>query len=311
MGIKLNLGSSKNWRKEGWIIVDHRIAEGRDKLAKRGDAANIPLESNSCSKVFTSHMFEHIPHYKLPQALLEINRILKMGGVLRILTPDLKRIAKAYVNQDNEFFKKALEEDENIRTDLDYGGMFMNFVVSPGQDTALFSKDLAQFIGGYAHLYLYDFEMLKILLENAGFGNIRQMGFCESTFDELKEPLHVIGLEPVWQNMNKKFYDKYKLKHIYHQGTYTINFEVTGFDRDPITSLIVEVRKEKDIKREEYNDFNGENYKNYNRYGFSLLWNNKFKKKVEINTKINKLIDTESDKKIAKKKIIKILDEKL
>jgi len=307
MAIKLNLGSSKNWKKEGWATVDHRIAGGKNELTKRGDAANIPLESNSCSVVFTSHMFEHIPHYKLPHALLEINRILETGGVLRILTPDLKKVTKAYVNQDNEFFQRALEEDENIRTDLGYGGMLMNFIVSPGQDTALFSKDLTQFIGGYAHIYLYDFEMLKILLENAGFGNIEQMAFCESTLNELKEPFHVVGLEPVWQNMNKKFYDKHKLKHIYSQGNYTINFAVTGFDRDPITSLIVEARKEKDIKKEEYDDFNGENCKNYNRYGFSLLEDNEFKKKVEINTKINKLINIKMESENTKK--VKIKDK--
>lgn len=285
--LKLNLGSSKNWKKDDWATLDHRIKK-ENQSAKHGDASNMPLESESCSIVFTSHMFEHIPHYKLPNVLFEINRILETGGVLRILTPDLKKIAKAYINQDNEFFRKALEEDENIRTDLGYGGMFMNFVVSPGQDTALFNKDLTQFIGGYAHIYLYDFEMLKILLENAGFEDVKQMNFCESAIEELKEPLHVVGMDKVWHNMNKKFYEKNNLKHIYYQGNYTINFEVTGFDRDPVTSLIIEARKEKDLKREEYNDFNGENCKNYNRYGFSLLWDKNFKKKVELMGIINK-----------------------
>ena len=136
------------------------------------------------------------------------------------------------------------------------------------------------------------------------------MNFCESTINELREPLHVIGLRPIWQNMNKKFYKKNKLTHIYNKGNYTINFKLTGFDRDPITSLIIEAKKEKDIKKDEYNNLNEEGCKNYNRYGFSLLLDNKFKKKVEINTKINKLIDTEGDKEIAKKKIVKILDEK-
>lgn len=305
---KLNLGSNKNWRKEDWITIDHRI-EKESRSAKHGDAANMSLPSGSCSIVFSSHMFEHISHYKLTHVLLEINRILEVGGLLRILIPDLEKITKAYVAQDNEFFKKALEEDENIRTDLGYGGMLMNFIVSPGQDTALFNKELTQFIGGYAHLYLYDFEMLKILLENAGFKEIKQKGFCQSSVDELREPLHVIGMDSVWQNMNKEFYRKNNLKHIYHQGNYTINFKVTGFDRNPITSLIIEANKEKDIKKDEYNDFNKEDCKNYNHYGFSLLGNDVFRKKMETNTKINQLIHEENDREILKKKIIEIFDE--
>jgi hypothetical protein len=42
------------------------------------------------------------------------------------------------------------EEDENIRTDLGLGGMLMNFIVSPGQDTALLNRNLDKFIAGYA-----------------------------------------------------------------------------------------------------------------------------------------------------------------
>ena len=44
--------------------------------------------------------------------------------------------------------------------------MLMNFIVSPGQDTALLNRNLNNFIAGYAHLYAYDFEMLKICYKN-------------------------------------------------------------------------------------------------------------------------------------------------
>ena len=64
------------------------------------------------------------------------------------------------------FFKKAIDEDHSIRTDLGYGGMLMNFIVSPGQDTILIDRNLKKFIAGYAHLYAYDFDMMKALLKN-------------------------------------------------------------------------------------------------------------------------------------------------
>ena len=158
--IKLNVGASPIWQQQGWHTLDHKYRDNSE-TSILGDASNIPLKDKSCSVLFSSHMFEHIPHTKLEKIILEFNRVLDLGGVVRILTPNLKKIAKAYAENDYDFFNLAREEDENIRTDLGIGGMFMNFIVSPGQDTALFNRNLDEFIAGYAHLYCYDFEMLK------------------------------------------------------------------------------------------------------------------------------------------------------
>lgn len=279
--IKLNVGASPIWSKEGWHTLDHK-KRGERARSIIGDAAHIPLEADSCGAVFCSHMFEHIPHVKLESILLEFNRVLAKDGILRILSPDLKKIARAYVDENKDFFKEALEEDENIRTDLGFGGMFMNFVVSPGQDTALFNRQLNEFISGYAHVYLYDFEMMKILLARCGFAKIEHRKFCDSDLTELQEPLHVVGMEPVWKNFNKEFYRQNGLVHYYDEksGQYNINFEVTGFDRDPLTSLIVECRKAESISVETYKSLN-ESYQNYNRYGQSLMRDESFRKKVE------------------------------
>jgi len=278
-GIKLNVGASPIWEKEGWTVVDHKITKNRPGFVK-GDATNINLEDNSCSIIFTSHMFEHIPHYKIQKTILELSRVLEIGGTIRILTPDLKKIAKAYVEEDEDIFKEALKEDENVRKDLGLGGIFMNFIISPGQDTILLNRNMSEFIGGYAHLYCYDFEMLKILLEQCGFGSIEQKKFCESNIEELKEPLRVVGFENKWQNLNKKFYKDNNLIHEYKDGKYNINFKVTGFDRDPLTSLIIEAKKERDINPKNIKDINGEDVENYNRYGFSLLYDKEVKKKL-------------------------------
>ena len=291
--IKLNVGASPIWVKEGWHTLDHKTRE-RNETSIMGDASDIPLEDCSCETIFNSHMFEHIPHVKLESILIEFNRVLEKDGVLRILTPDLKKIAKAYVETDNEFFKKAKEEDESIRTDLGWGGMFMNFVVSPGQDTALLNRQLTEFISGYAHVYLYDFEMLEILLKRCGFYSISQKGFCDSEYLDYKEPMHVIGLDPIWQDLNQKFYRKNKLVHSYDakSGKYNINFEITGFDRDPLTSLIVECQKKHHIDKSKYRSLNKSN-ENYNRYGQSLMKDKKFSLKYEIIREISRIVESE------------------
>lgn len=292
--IKLNVGASPIWQKEGWYTLDHK-PRGGDKTSILGDAGDIPLDDLSCTTIFSSHMIEHIPHTLLEYILLEFNRVLEKDGTVRILSPDLKKIAKAYVERDYRFFEKAREEDENIRTDLGYGGMFMNFVISPGQDTALFNRQLTEFITGYAHIYLYDFEMLKILLERCGFYCVEQKGFCASEQPDYREPLHVVGMEPEWQNLNQAFYKKNKLVHHYDEeiGRYNINFKVSGFDRDPLTSLIVEAKKEHYIDKAAYHSLN-ESKKNYNRYGKSLLKDKQFGLKKRLIGAMSSIIDNEA-----------------
>ena len=206
-GIKLNVGASPIWYRDGWLTLDHKHPRDDARRYIVGDADDIPLDEGSCSTIFSGHMIEHAPHTKLEPILLEFNRVLETDGILRLVSPDLKKVATAYVHGDRKFFDALLGEDESIRTDLGLGGTLMNCIASPGQDTALFNRQLTAFIGGYAHLYLYDFAMLKILLERCGFYRVRQTAFLESDLEEYEEPLHVLGFEPEYHDLNQAYYD--------------------------------------------------------------------------------------------------------
>lgn len=288
--MKINLGASRNWSKEGWSVLDHKLSK-TEGLKISGDMAQMDLNDKVCDLVFTSHVLEHIPHTKLQGVMIEINRIMKIGAGLRILIPDFKKAAEAYVNNDLNFFKGIREEDETIRTDLGIGGMLMNYVVAPGQDTMLFNRDCNKFIAGYSHLYAYDFEMMELILKNYGFINIRKVEFCESRYDDFSEPLHVKGLESKWQNFNKSFYKENGLTHEYQDGSYNIDFENTGFDKNPNMSLIIEAEKGGDFSLSEKNDFNGKGALNYNSYAFSMLEDKSFKDKVELIEMVSKKLD--------------------
>ena len=70
--IKLNVGASPIWEKEGWYVLDHKLTENSDyRIA--GDAISINLETDQVETIFCSHMFEHIPHVRLERILLEFN----------------------------------------------------------------------------------------------------------------------------------------------------------------------------------------------------------------------------------------------
>ena len=241
--MKINLGAGPNWKHDGWYVLDYKV-EKNEKFRIKGDLNNINLKNKSCDVVFISHTLEHIPHIQI-----------------------------------QKFFKKAIDEDHSIRTDLGFGGMLMNFIVSPGQDTILVDRNLKKFIAGYAHLYAYDFNMMKTLLKKCGFTAVTKKGFCKSKIKDFKIPCHIYGRTPKYQNLNNKFYKKNNLTHEYKNGKYKINFKFTGFDKDPITSLIIEAKKYKYKKITKNNNINFSG-KNYNNYAFSLLSNNKVRKSL-------------------------------
>ena len=277
--MKLNLGAGPNWRHNGWHILDHKLKKN-EKYKIKGNLNKINLKSKICDLVFISHTLEHIPHIQIQNVLTEINRIMKKGATIRILVPNLETITKAYVNKDKKFFKNAIDEDHSIRTDLGFGGMLMNFIVSPGQDTILLDRSLKEFIAGYAHLYAYDFNMMKIILKKCGFKNIVQKKFCYSKIKDFTIPCHILGKSSNYQNLNNKFYKKNKLTHLYKNGKYKINFKFTGFDKDPFTSLILEAKKDEFKKISKNNNIN-KSKKNYNDYAFALLFNKSVKSSLK------------------------------
>lgn len=181
---KLNLGAGFDWQPiEGWAKLDHN----RGMLGAR-QAWNTGYADQSFDTVFSSHMFEHISHFKIEEVICEINRILKPGGVLRLLTPNLKKIAAAYVNGDKAAMSLYIQEDgSGIRQDLGLGQAFMSFLVSPGFDNFLCDSNLGRPLAGYAHLYSYDYEMLSGLLAHYGFHQISEPSVDDSRIAEHRQ----------------------------------------------------------------------------------------------------------------------------
>lgn len=183
---KLNLGAGSNWRKDGWEVLDHMIVTNPFNLRKQ--AWELPYHDEQFDIIFCSHVIEHISHFKIEQGISEINRVLKKDGIIRFLTPDLRKIATAYVNNDYDKMDLYIREDDSgIKRTLGLGQAFMNFIVSGGVDNLLLSSDFSTIIAGYAHIFCYDYEMLSGLLKHYGFTNIRQCSINESEIEEHKD----------------------------------------------------------------------------------------------------------------------------
>jgi len=58
----------------------------------------IPISKGSCRLVYSSHFLEHIPTTRTAFFLSEIYRILKPGGIARIVTPDFSEMCHSYTS---------------------------------------------------------------------------------------------------------------------------------------------------------------------------------------------------------------------
>lgn len=183
---KLNLGAGYGWKKEGWASLDHSKSNGF--LKPINQAWDLPYDDEQFEIIFSSHMIEHISHFKIEETICEINRVMKKGGILRLLTPDLRKLATAYVNNDVDSMKRYMGDGGMmIKKDLGFGHVFMNFLVSEGLDNKILSSDYSEVIAGYAHVYCYDYEMISKILSHYGFENIKECTIDESGIEDHKE----------------------------------------------------------------------------------------------------------------------------
>ena len=232
---KINVGAGTSWREEGWEVLDNGVGDYREPWKHRGKAWDSALPAGVYDVLFTSHMLEHVPHFRVEKTIAEFNRILKGGGRIRILVPSLKKYATAYVNGDASYFTGSDHESGH----LGIGGSFVRKLISPGGQTLAISREMDEIIGGYAHLYSYDFDMLRILLEKWGFGKVTESEPGESALEELRALQHMV--------IGSTSYDMddplVRAGAFRRSGT---PWHVAGFDKSSNQQLAVEAVKVRD-----------------------------------------------------------------
>lgn len=138
----------------------------------------LPVPEGSASGVYCSHVLEHLAHEDLPLALRNTHRVLRPGGIFRLVVPDLQWRAARYVT--------SVANGNPFAADEFIGSANLGKRARP-KDIISFARE---YFGRSAHLWMYDFPCLKGKLEETGFSAIRRCEFGDATdkmFDLVEE----------------------------------------------------------------------------------------------------------------------------
>jgi SAM-dependent methyltransferase len=118
---------------------------------------SIPLKDQTADFIYSSHFLEHLFRKDAERLLTDCHRALKPGGIIRISIPDLAYAISLYARGE----KKQLLE------------------------AYFFVEDKESFLA--RHKYMYDFELLKLLLENIGFSQVVRCVYQEGQTPDIKQ----------------------------------------------------------------------------------------------------------------------------
>jgi len=82
---------------DGWVNLDYLPSS--PAVTKANLLESLPLKSASVDILYSSHFVEHIPRQRLNLFLMECYRVLKPGGGIRLVLPDLDELCREYLRR--------------------------------------------------------------------------------------------------------------------------------------------------------------------------------------------------------------------
>jgi predicted SAM-dependent methyltransferase len=166
--VRLHLGCGQNHLK-GWLNSD-MFALNRSILFL-DVTKSFGLAGNSVDFAYCEHMIEHLHYDDARKMVAETYRVLKPGGVFRIVTPELRFLIDLYLRPSDSLHQKYIDysSDQNCR-------------YAPAK-RAIFVVN--NFVRDWGHRFIYDEETLIELLSNAGFGKPKRFSLNQSDYQDL------------------------------------------------------------------------------------------------------------------------------
>lgn len=179
---KVHLGCGSNLLK-GWLNIDFwpHLSQEVVYLEPNGipDTVflnydlrqGIPYASGRAAVVYHCHLLEHLPYFDGLLLLERCFEALEVGGLHRIVVPNLEAFARSYLSDDafllDQYRAHALHSDADRYSTK--GAVFMGM------------------LHNHDHRWGYDWDTLRWALARVGFSKIRRCNFQESDIAEIRE----------------------------------------------------------------------------------------------------------------------------
>lgn len=122
---------------------------------RRATATRLPFRDASVDVVYSSHMVEHLDPGEVEAFLAECRRVMKPGGWLRVVVPDLERLIQAYIE------------------DTDADRLVRSLLLAVPRPRGFRRVAEAFLVGHRGHRWMYDHRSLTRLIQSAGFVNVQ------------------------------------------------------------------------------------------------------------------------------------------
>jgi predicted SAM-dependent methyltransferase len=205
----INLDGSWNARFAKWPRI--RRALSRAGVLPRGHAQiawspsivthdvrkPLPFGTETFDAVYASHLLEHLYLEEARRLLSECYRVLKPGGVLRMVVPDLHAIIREYT-EGVRFGTEADAIPADTSADLLNHRLILRTPAPHGG--GLLHRLYSAFTEFHLHKWMYDGDSLSHYFRESGFSEVSQRGFRESRIPGIEDVelpgrvLHGIGV---------------------------------------------------------------------------------------------------------------------
>ncbi len=168
----LNFDASPTVRLERLPLVGRLIKVNAERFPdgiRFGDiVAGLPVADNSVTGAYASHILEHLAYDDFWTALRNTHRMLRPGGVFRLIVPDLQERARRYLAgvaaNDPEAASRFLE----------------NSCLGHRSRPRSLRGRMRAMLGNADHLWMWDEVSIAAALREAGFTEIRRCRFGDA-----------------------------------------------------------------------------------------------------------------------------------
>lgn len=146
----------------------------------------IPLPGDSADVVYHSHVLEHIDRDRVRAFQFEVRRVLKAGGVQRIVVPDLEILARRYLASLEAARAGAGRRPGHDESVVDLLEQSVRRDAAAARSLTGWRRSIYTTVFGDArrrgetHQWMYDSENLAALLRDCGFREVEVVAFDRS-----------------------------------------------------------------------------------------------------------------------------------